>query len=76
MSVAMPVALPAVWRNVCRCRVCGFSEVRTDEVAEGGIVLLGECPRCDHRWTQRIAPPPARSVRARAAPVREIAPAA
>ncbi len=36
--------------SVTRCRVCGFTEVRTDEVAELDL-LLAECPRCDHRWT-------------------------
>jgi len=34
-----------------RCGVCGFSEVRTDEVVDRGILFLAECPRCDHRWT-------------------------
>lgn len=34
-----------------RCLVCGFSEVRTDEVAHRGVVLLAECARCQHRWT-------------------------
>ena len=72
----MKVALPMLLRTVRRCRVCGFSEIRTDEVVEGGIVLIAECPRCDHRFTQRIAPEPARPLRARASAVREIAPAA
>ena len=44
-------------RTVTRCLVCGFTEIRTDEVVDGGWVLLAECPRCDHRWTER---PPAR----------------
>jgi len=33
-----------------RCRVCGFAEVRTDEVRD---LYLAECPRCTHRWTSR-----------------------
>jgi ribosomal protein S27AE len=33
------------------CGICGFSEVRTDEVVDGGVLFLAECPRCDHRWT-------------------------
>jgi hypothetical protein len=33
--------------------VCGFTEVRTDEVVDRGVVFLGWCPRCDHRWTSR-----------------------
>ena len=72
----MKVALPMLLRAVRRCRVCGCCEIRTDEVVEGGIVLLAECPRCEHRFTQRIAPAPSLSPRARAAAVREIAPAA
>jgi ribosomal protein L37E len=44
-----------------RCAVCGFSEVRTDEVFDrvsereiaGRWMLLAECPRCEHRWTSR-----------------------
>ena len=42
-------------RTVTRCLVCGFAEVRTDEVVDRGLVLLAECPRCEHRWTQRPA---------------------
>jgi hypothetical protein len=41
-------------RTVTRCLVCGFTEVRTDEVVDRGVVLLAECPRCDHRWTERL----------------------
>ena len=40
-----------VSRNRMRCGVCGFSEVRTDEVLDRGLVFLAECPRCEHRWT-------------------------
>ena len=36
-----------------RCPVCGFAEVRADEVDDGGTLFLAECPRCDHRWTSR-----------------------
>jgi len=43
----------ALYSSVTRCHVCGFSEVRTDEVTELDL-LLSECPRCDHRWTGRI----------------------
>ena len=46
----------AALRTVTRCLVCGFTEIRTDEVVDRGVVLLAECPRCDHRWTER---PPA-----------------
>ena len=40
-----------VTRTVTRCLVCGSSEVRTDEVIDRGVVMLAECPRCEHRWT-------------------------
>jgi hypothetical protein len=41
-------------RTLSRCIVCGFREVRTDEVVDRGLLLLAECPRCEHRFTQRI----------------------
>ena len=49
-------------RSLTRCLICGFTEVRTDEVVDGGVVFLGECPRCEHRWTSRapLEPRPAR----------------
>ncbi len=34
-----------------RCPICLCPGVRTDAVHHGGLLLLGECPRCDHRWT-------------------------
>ena len=76
MGEAMQTAL----RTLTRCLVCGFSEVRTDEVIDRGVVLLAECPRCRHRWTEpRPAAaeglaPPAAPVLAR--PGREVASAA
>ena len=33
------------------CCICGFSEIRTDEVLDRGVLFLAECPRCEHRWT-------------------------
>jgi hypothetical protein len=40
-----------------RCLVCGCDSVRTDAVepsaARAGL-LLAECPRCDHRWTEAL----------------------
>ena len=36
-----------------RCCVCGFSEVRTDEALDRGVIFLAECPRCEHRWTSQ-----------------------
>ncbi len=61
-------------RTLTRCLVCGFAEVRTDEVVDGGVVFLGECPRCEHRWTSRALLEPRRA-RPRP-PAREVAPAA
>jgi len=46
--------LHVVTRTLTRCLVCGSSEVRTDEVSDRGLVLLHECPRCEHRWTARV----------------------
>ena len=51
--------LPSALRTLRRCLVCGFAEVRTDEVVERGVLLLNECPRCDHRWTERPLAPAA-----------------
>ncbi len=68
------------FRTLSRCLVCGFGEVRTDEVVDRGVVLLAECPRCRQRWTEpRPAAaeglaPPAAPVLAR--PGREVASAA
>jgi Zn-finger nucleic acid-binding protein len=45
--------MTAALRTLTRCLVCGFAEIRTDEVVDRGIVMLNECPRCDHRWTDR-----------------------
>ncbi len=36
-----------------RCCICGFSEVRTDEVVDRDVIFLAECPRCEHRWTSQ-----------------------
>jgi hypothetical protein len=63
LELASPV------RSLTRCRVCGFAEVRTDEVVDRGLLLLAECPRCEDRWTLRASPvlPVARALPARAA---------
>lgn len=50
----VPRSGTAAGRTASRCLVCGFSEVRTDEVIDGGVMFLGWCPRCDHRWTSRV----------------------
>ena len=56
-------------RTLVRCLVCGSNEVRTDEVIDLGWVFLHECPRCDHRWTQRAEPSRVRPVLRAAEPV-------
>ena len=72
----------SVLRTLTRCLVCGFAEVRTDEVIDRGVVLLAECPRCEHRWTSRVPPiaDPAGSrppgIRSAASASREVASAA
>ena len=49
-----PITLPvAPARTLTRCRVCGFSEIHTDEVVDRGLLALAECPRCEHRFTRR-----------------------
>lgn len=51
----MQMAMLSPERTIWRCLVCGSNEVRTDEVVDRGIVMLAECPRCDHRWTESPA---------------------
>jgi hypothetical protein len=67
-----------VLRTLTRCLVCGFAEVRTDEVVHHGVVFLAECPRCEHRWTAPMAaaPRPSPVVRVRPPEPREVASAA
>jgi hypothetical protein len=67
-----------VLRTLTRCLVCGFAEVRTDEVIDHGVVFLAECPRCEHRWTSRVpaTPRPAVVARVRSPEPREVASAA
>jgi ribosomal protein L37AE/L43A len=57
------------------CPVCGSREVERDAVEQVGWLLLAECARCDHRWTQRSDLPSREMVRA-AAPLAEVANAA
>ena len=33
--------------------MCGFGEIRTDEVVAGEVIFLAECPRCEFRWTSK-----------------------
>jgi hypothetical protein len=43
-----------------RCPVCGSPELRSDEVADRGIWILTECPRCEHRAVERAPSVPRR----------------
>jgi transcription elongation factor Elf1 len=43
------------------CPVCGSREVASDAVEHGGWLMLAECVRCDHRWTQPFAQATARA---------------
>lgn len=43
-----------------RCPVCGCSDLRSDEVYDRGLLLLTECPRCEHRSAQRMPSQPRR----------------
>jgi len=45
--------IPSRDRTVTRCQLCGFAEVRTDEVVDREVLYLAECPRCENRWTSR-----------------------
>ncbi len=36
------------------CLLCGCPDVHSDEVVDHGVLLLGECPRCEHRWTRSL----------------------
>jgi hypothetical protein len=60
--------------RVSSCAVCGSREVETDAVEHGGWLLLAQCPRCDHRWTQALYEPPALVRAAVRAGVREVRP--
>lgn len=50
---SLEAVLPSPTRTVTRCLVCGSREVWTDEVVDRGLLLLSECERCEHRWTER-----------------------
>ena len=60
-----------------RCERCGSNEVRRDQVWGDECLSLGECLRCELRWTQPLRRAPRRvedhSVRAVAAGAETIA---
>jgi hypothetical protein len=63
----MALALRLPQASPHRCRVCGCDPVRTDVVDPGldlATLLLAECPRCDHRWTEPLQTQPLHSRRA------------
>lgn len=72
----MQPSLRSISRTLTRCLVCGSSEVRTDEVIERGVVFLAECPRCEHRWTERASPARPGAVRRADGAFEEVATAA
>lgn len=37
------------------CLLCGCPDMHSDEVVDNGVLLLGECPRCDHRFLFRMS---------------------
>ncbi|MEE3329567.1 MAG: hypothetical protein VX246_01755 [Myxococcota bacterium] len=51
-----------------QCGVCGCESLWIDEVAFQGRMLLAECPRCQHRWTEAL-PDPTHRTKARPARV-------
>ena len=42
----------AVRNSPKSCEVCGSSAIQRDEVFAAGRLLLSQCDRCHHRWTQ------------------------
>jgi hypothetical protein len=42
--------------------------MHSDEVVDNGVLLLGECPRCDHRFLFRLSDAEAEAVSASDAP--------
>ena len=37
------------------CLLCGCPDMVSDQVVDNGVLLLGECPRCDHRFLFRMS---------------------
>jgi transcription elongation factor Elf1 len=52
------------------CVVCGSREVRIDAVEQAGWLLLAECPRCEHRFTQPLREAPRARLRVAGAALR------
>ena len=67
LSPNLPIPLSAsrrlegVGHEGVECAVCGCSDVEVDFVEDLGTGVapaleLGECPRCEHRWTRPVEP--------------------
>ncbi|MCH2172638.1 hypothetical protein MK489_17825 [Myxococcota bacterium] len=56
ISMASPSVAPTPEPSLERCAVCGFAEVPTDLVIDHSLMVLAECPRCEHRWTREGRP--------------------
>lgn len=46
---------PMIAEPCSSCAVCGSNTIRVDEVDHVGRMLLHQCGRCHHRWTEQIA---------------------
>ena len=55
-SMARPRAQYLAEPSLARCPVCGFAEVPTDLAIDHSLVMLAECPHCEHRWTREGRP--------------------
>ena len=69
--MAARTTTPQLHHSLPACGVCGCSDVDLDYVDAGqGAELyaleLGECPRCDHRWTRPLRVPTRRELQAAA----------
>ncbi len=52
-TINAPIGVRTSSSRRLSCCICGFSEIRTDEVIDRGILFLAECPRCEYRWTSQ-----------------------
>jgi hypothetical protein len=63
---------PKLHHSLPACGVCGCKDVDVDYVEDATqraayALELGECPRCDHRWTRPLRIPTRHDVRQAAA---------
>jgi hypothetical protein len=57
--------IPRTQRTLLSCPVCGCRELRSDEVFDrSAVLLLTECPRCEHRVLECFASLPRAPLRA------------